>query len=86
MLLRPLPYEGAERLYHLFETNPDENYKRSEASHPDFLDWASRDDLFESVAGYNDGGGTLIGRGAADRIQLLSVTDNFFAMLGVAWR
>jgi putative ABC transport system permease protein len=83
VLLRPLPYEGAERLYHLFETNPDENYKRSEASHPDFLDWASRDDLFESVAGYNDGGGTLIGRGAADRIQLLSVTDNFFAMLGV---
>ncbi len=84
VLLRPLPYEEPERLFHMFEVKPNnEDFARREASYPDFLDWSARSDLFSHVAGYNGGSGTLLGEGPPQRIQALTVTDNFFDMLGV---
>jgi putative ABC transport system permease protein len=83
VLLRPLPYDQPERLQHLFETRTSQDFARSEASYPDFVDWSSRRDLFDAVAGYDGGGATLNVSGTPERVRVLSVTDEFFPMLGV---
>lgn len=38
-LLRPLPYEEAERLVVLYETNPQQGRDEFDVSYPNFADW-----------------------------------------------
>jgi putative ABC transport system permease protein len=85
VLLRPLPYPGAERLVHFEGVNPDRGISGSHLSIPDFRDWQSQTDAFESLAAYVDSGGmTLTGDGAEpERVQSGVVTPSFFPTMGV---
>src|SRR5918998_1679370 len=82
-LLRGLPYEEPERLMHLFETTPQKNFGRREASYPDFFDWR-QNQSFEGLAAYTGGAGfALAGPDGSELVEAGRVTANFFDVLGV---
>jgi len=84
VLLRPLPYEDAARLVHLWETAPQLQGGRSEASFPDFEDWrAQTGDLFTALEGYDPTNMVLTERGPARMLQGGRVTAGFLGLLGV---
>jgi predicted permease len=81
-LLRGLPYQEPERLFHLWELTPQKDFPQREASHPDFLDWRNNQSL--ELAAYTGGGSlSLTGREQAERVATAGVTTNFFDVLGV---
>src|SRR5690242_5654952 len=81
-LLRGLPYESADRLYHLWEQTPRANFPRREFSYPDYLDY-QQNSVFEGVAAYSGGGAILSGSGESENIGAPRVSANFFSVLGV---
>ena len=81
-LLRGLPYQSPERLYHLWEQTPKPDFPRREFSYPDYLDY-QQNNVFEGVAAYSSSGGVLSGFGEAENIAAPRVSANFFSVLGV---
>ena len=82
-LLRGLPYREPERLMHLWETKPQQDFPRREASYPDFLDW-QQNNSFEAMAAYGGAeDSTIAGAGTPERVLSANVTANFFQTLGV---
>ena len=61
VLLRPLPYPGAERLVYFEGINPERGISEGSLSLPDYLDWQSQTDAFESIAAFVEGGHDLDG-------------------------
>lgn len=82
-LLRPLPYKESDRLVHLWESTPQQEFGRREASYPDYLDWRDQNSVFTGVAGYNRRSLTLTGAEVPELLQAGRVTANFFSVLGV---
>jgi putative ABC transport system permease protein len=84
VLLRPLPYPGAERLVYFEGINSDRGILGSHLSVPDYLDWRSQTDAFENIAAFSEGGISLTGDGAEpERVQRGAVTPSFFATMQV---
>jgi putative ABC transport system permease protein len=84
VLLRPLPYPGAERLVYFEGINPDRGISKAALSVPDYLDWRSQADAFESIAVFVEGGMPLTGDGAEpERVPRAAVTPSFFPTMGV---
>jgi putative ABC transport system permease protein len=81
-LLRGLPYQSPERLYHLFERTPQAEFPQREFSYPDYQDY-KQNHVFTELAAYTGGGGIITGRGEPERVFAPSASANFFAMLGV---
>ncbi|MCI0486738.1 MAG: ABC transporter permease [Blastocatellia bacterium] len=81
-LLKGLPYEDPDRLFHLWETTPQKEYSQREASYPDYQDW-QKNQAFDSMAAYTGGMATMTGRGDPERVASPSATANFFSVLGV---
>ena len=84
-LLRSLPYAEPERLVHLWETKPQDDFQMREASYPDYQDWrAGGGEVFESIGGYTQGSFTLgAGEDLPERVEGAGVTASFFDVLGV---
>jgi predicted permease len=83
-LLRPFPYREPDRLVHIWESKPQQQFKQREASYQDYNDWKERNRVFEDLAGYQPGQSfTLTGRETPERIQAARVTSSFFDLLGV---
>src|SRR5258708_18920263 len=61
-LLRGLPYKSPDRLYHLWEQTPKQEYPRREFSYPDYQDY-QQNSVFEGLAAYTGGGAILSGQG-----------------------
>src|SRR5215472_11653952 len=51
VLLRPLPYNEADRLVFLSERNA--KFPQMSISYPDFVDWRAQNQVFESMGVYN---------------------------------
>ena len=85
VLLRPLPFAAAERLYMLWEENPDRGWHRQTAAPANMLDWREQVVAFEDVAAYGDleESVTLTGVGDPRPVRKATVTGNFFSVLGV---
>jgi putative ABC transport system permease protein len=79
VLLRPLPYAQAERLYTLLEQRSDENRL---PSHPTFLDWRAQSDVFDGLSYIR--GLTVSLKGPDGWEQLLAgyVSEDFFGTVG----
>src|SRR4051812_42314119 len=56
VLLRPLPYDGADRMAMVFEIF---NGERGDASPGHFTDWSERSDVFEATAAFSGTTATL---------------------------
>lgn len=80
-LLRPLPFSEPQRLVWVWDVQP--NYGNAPSSYPEFLDWRNRNQVFESIAGYQGANFNLTGVGDPERVPGLLTTANFFSLLGV---
>jgi putative ABC transport system permease protein len=80
MLLRPLPYPNADRLYAAISMNPARGSDRSSISYADYEDWKRERDVFESVALVSWTIVDLTGSGEPERITGLLVSSEFFTL------
>ena len=86
VLLRPLPYRDAARLVVPVSVNPARGIEDGSITYADYLDW-KKEQVFAQVAAID---GTFTnadlsgGAGEPERIKLAVVTEDYFAVLGVA--
>jgi putative ABC transport system permease protein len=83
VLLKPLPFDGGDRLVRIYNSYPRAGIERGGASVPDFYD---RRELpaVEEVALIQPRGMTLGQAGRPERVRGLAVTPSFFSMLRVS--
>ena len=83
LLLRPLPYPDASRLMILWEGNKTHNFKRNVVAPANYLDWKAQNDVFESMAVFQDGRTVLTDGSRADEFGVLAASAELLPMLGV---
>lgn len=83
VLLRPLPYGDPASLVMVWENNSQLANPHNTVSPPNFLDWRSRNTVFESMAAVYDERDNLTGNGDPQEVILQGVSSNFFSVLGV---
>src|SRR3989440_1685989 len=83
VLLRPLPYPGADRVVAFTGVNPPKGITSSNMSAPDFADWAAQQKSFEALSLYTAGSGNLTGGDEPERVSEAAVTPDFFRVMGV---
>src|SRR5262245_21649745 len=90
VLWRDLPYRDAARLVQLWETNPDRNWTDAECAPANVADWRRGNQSFEDMAAYSGRSRdawvrnfALTGAGEPERLSGMTVTANFFSVLGV---
>ena len=81
VLLKGLPYRDADRLVHVWETEPRQQTRQ--VSYPDFRDVRDQARSFEGVAGYAYDGFALKTGEGSERLAAARVSANFFDVLGV---
>ncbi len=83
-LLRPLPYQDAERLRYVVSAQPELGTHRSAVSYPDFEDWRRENRVFEDMAVssmlYSV---VLTGGDRAEHLNCELVSWNLFPLLGI---
>ena len=79
VLLRPLPYEEAERLVVLYETNPQLGRDDIDVSYPNFADWRAQSQSFEHLAAFLYGGMVLTGKDEPARVTGRGVSPPIFS-------
>ncbi|HET9480332.1 MAG TPA: ABC transporter permease, partial [Candidatus Polarisedimenticolia bacterium] len=82
VLLRPLPYDEADRLVMLWEHSRAGGKPRNVISPANYLDWRDRSRSFESSALLLDVRRSLTGGSEPEEIAVQGVTIDFFPMLG----
>ena len=82
VLLRPLPYENANRLVVVVETVAEKPI--GGASFPNFADWRNQNTVFANLAAVRQRESfNLTGTGESERLQGRLVSANFLSTLGV---
>ena len=81
-LLRGLPYKSPDRLYHIWEQTPKQEFSKREFSYPDYQDY-QQNNVFEGLAAYSGGGAILSGQGDPESLNATRVNAAFFPVLGV---
>jgi predicted permease len=88
LLLRPLPYPGADRIAALYERNiAGERESYNSVAAGTYADWQKLSTTFEAMAGYLTGPITVGGAGTrqgAERVDGAMVSPQWFGVLGVA--
>jgi putative ABC transport system permease protein len=82
VLLQPLPFRNAERLYRVRMLYPD-GTAYAALSAPDFMSVREDNRVFEEVEAYSTGIFTLLGAGEPTEVRGATVSDGLFAMLGL---
>jgi putative ABC transport system permease protein len=80
VLLKPLPYPNADRLFHLYR--PFKNDKTTGFDYPDFADYCASQHSFAGLTAYNFDWFHLSSEGAAEQIPCLYVSGAFFGVMG----
>jgi predicted permease len=80
-MIKGLPYQSPDRLYHMWERTSQKDYDQREFSYPDYQDYLQNQAV--EIAAYTGGGTILNGDGQAERVFAPSVSANFFSVLGV---
>src|SRR5881398_2662744 len=84
VLLRPLPYQDADRIMVLSESSgPGQDYS---VALPDYFDWRNENTVFEHLAATHKESRNLSGIPGRDpeRVSCASVTRNFFNIIGLS--
>ena len=85
VLLRPLPYPGADRLVFLWSTMNSQGVPQSGSALPDYQGWRDQNKVFDGLGGFYYGDFNLATENEPpERIQGAYVTANFFQVLQVA--
>src|SRR3954470_20041445 len=80
-MIKGLPYQEPDRLYHMWERTSQKDYDQREFSYPDYQDYLQNQVV--DIAAYTGGGTILNGDGQAERVFAPAVSANFFSVLGV---
>ena len=80
VLLKPLPYPNADRLFHLYRTFKNSN--TTNLDYPDFADYRASQHSFSALAAYDFDWFHLSNRGPAEQIPGLYVSGAFFEVMG----
>ena len=85
VVLRPLPFQHADRLVAIWGVNPSRDTVKRGFSWPDTIDLARATSSLDGVAAMANApsGMTLTGRGDPAQIPMWVVSGNFFEVLGV---
>ena len=83
LLLRPLPYEGADRLVILWNRSPGLNISEDWFSTAQYFDIKSGHHGFEQIAIAIGGNYNLTGEGDPERVGAVRVSSSLLPMLGV---
>lgn len=81
VLLRPLPFEEADRLVFLNETS--RSMDEISISYPNFTDWRNQNHVFEKIGVYNRNSYNLTGLGEAERILTAQMSADLLSALRV---
>lgn len=81
VLLRPLPYSGAERIMAVSEVNS--NGRPSRLADPNFNDFRDQNHTFQSIAKYSSGTVSVSGASQPTRTTVAAVTPEFLSVFGV---
>ncbi|MGD2124246.1 MAG: ABC transporter permease [Gemmatimonadota bacterium] len=81
-LLRPIPLPEAHRLVYVWTTNPEEGWRDSSNSLPDFLDWREGGSAVR-LAAFRKGGLHLQFAGEPQYLESCEVSRDFFSVIGV---
>src|SRR6516162_998027 len=81
ILLKPLPYENADRIVRVLEKPP--RGERNGISTMNFLDWQKDNQVFDFLAGQTGGGATLTGHGDPQQLRGGRVSAHFFEIFGI---
>jgi predicted permease len=84
ILLRPLPYDGADRLVYLSEDNRAEGHAHWEISLQNWNDWQQQARVLDGSAAWFYQSATLTGGFEARRLRAARITAGAFRLLGVA--
>ena len=84
VVFRPLPFVQSERLYMMWESNPEKGWEQESAAPANYLDWKARVSSFADVEAHGDlGQVTITGLDEPLVLNYVTVTGGFFSMLGV---
>ncbi|HEY6402174.1 MAG TPA: ABC transporter permease, partial [Blastocatellia bacterium] len=81
VLLRPLPYEEAERLVVINTTMRRETIEARSASYPDFVDWRDQNTVFERIAAREGASFNLTGGAEPERVSGELASADYFPLL-----
>src|SRR5579872_1485730 len=85
VVLRPLPFPESDRLMWMNQRDSSRPGGVAESvSYPDYFDWRAGNLTFSGMASYETGTATLQSSGEPRRVDIATVSSNFFATLGVA--
>lgn len=83
VLLRPLPFPQAERVFDIFETRLDRGWTEVSFTYANFWDVRDLNTTFESMAAVTGQRSNLTGLEEPEQISGFSVSADFFDVLGV---
>ncbi|HEX2833962.1 MAG TPA: ABC transporter permease [Thermoanaerobaculia bacterium] len=81
VLLRPLPYPGADRIVAVYASSPERG--NSGTSRLDFEDWRAQSRSFSSLAAYRGASADVVGGIKPERVVGIAVSSGFFETFGV---
>ncbi|PWU06005.1 MAG: hypothetical protein C5B51_13215 [Terriglobia bacterium] len=82
VLIRALPFPGADRLYTIVETHPQ--LPKVDVAYQDFLDWKARSHVFDRMAVFSRFVSTYVlnEQGQPEELHAIAVAPDFFPLLG----
>ncbi|MBA2501781.1 MAG: ABC transporter permease, partial [Pyrinomonadaceae bacterium] len=84
LILRPLPYEDAQRLVVVQQTQLKQGIRGGVVSLGDFVDWRNENSAFERLAAYYERSFNLAGENEPERVKGASISADLFRTLGVS--
>jgi putative ABC transport system permease protein len=81
VLLRSLPFQDADQLVMLWETEPQ--LSKAPVLSQDFLEWKEQNHVFQNMGAYNEDDFTLTGSGNSEQIKGGRVSSELFPLLSV---
>jgi hypothetical protein len=83
LFLRPFAFPQPDRLVYINEKAPQWNLDRTGINFPDFVQWRTAAQAFDSMALYGGASFNLSDEHGAERIQAATVTCDFLKVLGL---
>src|SRR5262245_43160633 len=83
VLLRPLPYQDADRIVVVASTLRRQTVEVRSNSYPDFVDWRNQNTVFEQLAARDSVSFSLIGGSEPERVNGELVSADYFPLLRV---
>ena len=83
ILLRPLPFPQSDRLVTIFNTYPNAGIERAGSSLTNYYERRDNIPALSSLSIFRDGSEVVGETGAAEQTEIMRVSPDFFATLGV---